>query len=76
MNDILSPESYTYLLNLIIEYAPRIILGFIFLLVGNSAIKKVINILEKFLSSKKIDKSLVPFFRSLLSMTLQTCKRK
>ena len=56
MNDILSPESYTYLLNLIIEYAPRIILGFIFLIVGNSAIKKVINILEKFLSSKNIDK--------------------
>ncbi len=71
MNDILSPESYTYLLNLIIEYAPRILLGFVFLIVGNSAIKKVINILEKFLSSKNIDKSLVPFFRSLLSITLQ-----
>ena len=71
MNDILSPESYTYLFNLIIEYSPKILLGLIFLFVGNRAIKRVINILEKFLNNKKIDKSLVPFFRSLLSITLQ-----
>ena len=57
MNDILSPESYTYLFNLIIEYSPKILLGLIFLFVGNRAIKRVINILEKFLNNKKIDKS-------------------
>ena len=55
MNDILSPESYTYLLNLIIEYSPKILLGLIFLFVGNRAIKRAINILEKFLNNKKID---------------------
>ena len=47
MNDILSPESYTYLFNLIIEYSPKILLGLIFLFVGNRAIKRVINMLEK-----------------------------
>ena len=54
MNDILSPESYTYLFNLIIEYSPKILLGLIFLFVGNRAIKRVINILEKFLNNKKL----------------------
>ena len=71
MNEILSPENYTSIFNLIIEYAPRILLGIVFLFIGLRIIKRSINVLEKFLNSKKIDKSLIPFFRSLLSITLQ-----
>ena len=71
MNEILSPENYTSIFNLIIEYAPRILLGVVFLFIGLRIIKRTINVLEKFLNSKKIDKSLIPFFRSLLSITLQ-----
>ena len=71
MNELLSPENYTSLINMIIEYAPRILLGIIFLFIGLRVIKKVINVLENFLSKKKIDESLIPFFRSVLSITLQ-----
>ena len=71
MNEILSPENYTSIFNLIIEFAPRILLGIVFLFIGLRIIKRSINVLEKFLNSKKIDKSLIPFFRSLLSITLQ-----
>jgi len=71
MKDILSPDSYTFLLNILIEYAPKIILGFLFLFFGLRLIRKTLNVLDSFLKSKSIDESLRPFFKSLLSITLQ-----
>ena len=71
MTDILSPDSYTFLLNILIEYAPKIILGFLFLFFGLRIIRKTLNVLDSFLKSKNIDESLRPFFKSLLSITLQ-----
>ena len=54
MNEILSPENYTSIFNLIIEFAPRILLGIVFLFIGLRIIKRSNNVLEKFLNSKKI----------------------
>ncbi len=71
MSDILSTENYNFLFNLIVEYSPKIILGIIFLFFGLRIIKRTINILDTFLKSKKIDESLRPFFKSLLSIILQ-----
>ena len=71
MTDILSLDSYTFLLNILIEYAPKIIFGFLFLFFGLRIIRKALNILDNFLKSKSIDESLRPFFKSLLSITLQ-----
>ena len=68
MNDILSPENYSFLFNLIIEYAPRIVLGILFLFIGLRIIKRSINLLENFLIKRKIDESLIPFLGSLLSI--------
>ena len=71
MNDILSPENYSFLFNLIIEYAPRIVLGILFLFIGLRIIKRSIRLLENFLIKRKIDESLIPFLGSLLSIILQ-----
>ena len=71
MNDILSAENYSFLFNLIIEYALRILLGITFLFVGLSIIRRSINLLENFLIKRKIDESLIPFLGSLLSIILQ-----
>ena len=71
MSDILSVENYNFLFNLIVEYSPKIILGILFLFFGLRIIRRSINVLDNFLRSKKIDESLRPFFKSLLSITLQ-----
>ena len=71
MSDILSAENYNFLFNLIVEYSPKILLGIVFLFFGLRIIRRSINILDNFLKSKKIDNSLRPFFKSLLSITLQ-----
>ena len=71
MSDILSVENYNFLFNLIVEYSPKIILGILFLFFGLRIIRRSINVLDNFLRSKKIDESLRPFFKSLLSIILQ-----
>ncbi len=71
MTDLLNTENYNFLFSSIIEYSPKIILGLIFLFFGLRLIKKLIKILDNFLINRKIDESVRPFFRSLVSMTLQ-----
>ena len=69
--DILNTDNYNFLFNSIVEYSPKILLGIFFLFFGLRLIKKSISILDNFLKSRQIDESLRPFFKSLLSITLQ-----
>ena len=71
MENIFSPDNYNFLINATIEFVPKIILGIIFLFVGLRIIKKILDVLGNFLNTKNIDESLVPFFKSLLSITLR-----
>ena len=71
MEKIFSPDNYNFLINATIEFVPKIILGIIFLFVGLRIIKKILDVLENFLNNRNIDESLVPFFKSLLSLTLR-----
>ena len=71
MSDILNTDNYNFLFNSIVEYSPKILLGIFFLFFGLRLIKKSISVLDNFLKSRQIDESLRPFFKSLLSITLQ-----
>ena len=71
MSDILNTDNYNFLFTSIVEYSPKILLGIFFLFFGLRLIKKSISILDNFLKSRQIDESLRPFFKSLLSITLQ-----
>lgn len=71
MSDILNTDNYNFLFNSIVEYSPKILFGIFFLFFGLRLIKKSISVLDNFLKSRQIDESLRPFFKSLLSITLQ-----
>ena len=65
---------YTYLDDLIkltVEYAPKLLLALVTLVVGFWLIKKVVKTTTKLLGAKSVDISLVKFLDSLLGITLK-----
>jgi len=65
-------EEYTDLImGLIIEYAPKLALAIITLILGLWIISVVVKLLEKTLIASKTDKTLIPFLKSLSSWALK-----
>ncbi len=64
-------EYISQILNLAIEYAPKLALAIVTLILGLWAIKLVEKILEKTLIASKTDKTLIPFLKSLTSWILK-----
>ncbi len=75
MDTTQSTEIVQDILNQIIELAfdigPNLLLAVGMLVIGFWLIKKITNLLDQKLSSSKIDKSIAPFLKSLISATLK-----
>ncbi len=73
MNDITDAFS-TYggeIVALVAGYAPKLLLAIVVLLVGLRVIKSLTKFSDKVLEKQKVDDTLRPFFRSLISWTLK-----
>jgi len=57
---------------LVVNYAPRVVLALFVLWAGMRIIKHLVRLLDKTFERIKMDVSLRPFLRSLVSLTLQT----
>lgn len=55
----------------IMHYGPRILIGIVVLFVGIWFIKKVSNGLARLMKLRRVDTSLIPFLRSVISITLK-----
>ena len=58
--------------NIIYSYGPKLIGALAVLIIGNFAIKMIMNSFTKMLEKRKTDSSLRPFLRSLVSILLKT----
>ncbi len=64
---VIGGQDYSYVLS----YGMKLLLAIILLLIGFWIIKKVVNGIHKILTSKNIDPTLIPFVKSLLSVTFK-----
>ncbi|WP_020527166.1 mechanosensitive ion channel family protein [Flexithrix dorotheae] len=59
------------LMNMALEYAPKLALAILTLLIGFPIINSIIGMLTKVLKKRNVDESLVPFLRSILGVLLK-----
>jgi small conductance mechanosensitive channel len=64
---VIGDQDYSYLLS----YGVKLLIGIIVLLIGFWIIKKVVNGIHKVMTKKSIDPTLIPFIKSLISVTLK-----
>lgn len=58
-------------IELVMIYGPQVVLALVVLLVGLWVIKRITNGLAKMMNKQNVDPSLVPFFRTLISVLLK-----
>ena len=58
-------------IELVMEYAPKVLLALLVLIIGLSVIKSVVKFVSKMMKKQDIDATLRPFLESLLSWTLK-----
>lgn len=64
---VVGGQDYSYVLS----YGVKLLLGIVLLLIGFWIIKKVVSGLHKLMTKKSIDPTLIPFIKSLMSVTLK-----
>ena len=64
---VVGGQDYSYVLS----YGVKLILGIILLLIGFWIIKKVVNGIHKVMTKKEVDPTLIPFIKSLISVTFK-----
>lgn len=64
-------EYFDYAVNLTIQYAPKLALALVVLVVGLWVIGMLVNVAEKALRSSNTDETLIPFMKSLISWGLK-----
>jgi small conductance mechanosensitive channel len=64
---VVGGQDYSYVLS----YGVKLLMGIILLLVGFWIIKKVVNGIHKVMTKKDVDPTLIPFIKSLISVTLK-----
>jgi len=64
---VIGEQDYSYLLS----YGVKLLLAVVILLIGFWIIKKVVNGIHKVMTGKSVDPTLIPFIKSLISVTLK-----
>lgn len=58
-------------ISMIMEYAPKVLLALVVLLIGLWVINRLVNVLGKTMEKRKVDESLQPFLKSLIGIGLK-----
>ncbi len=71
MNEEKLAEYYDQAIALLIQYAPKVVLALVVLVVGLWVINRIASMLGKVMKKKDVDSSLIPFLRSLVGIGLK-----
>lgn len=72
MEELSQVDAYSQkVIDLAFEYAPKLLMAALTLIIGLFVIKSLTNLLSKIMTQRKVDASLVPFLRSMFNMILK-----
>lgn len=59
------------LIDLLIEWAPKVLLAIVILVVGIIIINRLVRLMRRFITARNVDPSLVPFLGGLVNILLK-----